>query len=87
MSDPPELVLKHGKADPVPSSSTKTEKHLQIEDRSFIMVSATLGSIELLVDYLKLIVNIDLITTDVMSKVTEYLKVSLSVSIYRLIQS
>ncbi|CDZ97217.1 Vacuolar sorting protein VPS45 [Phaffia rhodozyma] len=78
VSDPPELILKNRIGSDVAPSATVTEgqtvKHLQIEDRTFILVGATLGSIELLVDYLKLIVNIELITTDVMSKVTEYLK-------------
>lgn len=81
MSDPIELVMSTDGS--VPESKTNgdkvTEKSstLRIEDRSFYVVSATLASMELLVDYLRLVINIELITTDVMSKIIEYLKVSL----------
>lgn len=81
MSDPAELVMSTDGS--VPESKTNGDKvsekssTLRIEDRSFYVVSATLASMELLVDYLRLVINIELITTDVMSKIIEYLKVSL----------
>lgn len=81
MSDPAELVMTTDGS--VPESKkdgdkvTEKSSTLRIEDRSFYVVSATLASMELLVDYLRLVINIELITTDVMSKIIEYLKVSL----------
>ncbi|KAL7416025.1 hypothetical protein BDY24DRAFT_380828 [Mrakia frigida] len=50
------------------------KKHLQIEDRSYFVVGATLGTLELLLDYIKIVINIDLLTTDAMSKIIEFLK-------------
>lgn len=84
VSDPVELViLATSSPDRHVNGSTNGEdgktgnkKHLQIEDRSYFVVGATLGSLELLVDYIKIVLNIDLLTTDVMSKIIEYLKVS-----------
>lgn len=56
-------------------SSGGKSSTLRIEDRSFFVVPATSASMELLVDYLRLIINIELITMDAMAKVIEYLKV------------
>lgn len=56
-------------------SSGGKSSTLRIEDRSFYVVPATSASMELLVDYLRLIINIELITTDAMAKIVEYLKV------------
>ncbi|KAG2020072.1 retrograde transporter, variant 3 [Coprinopsis cinerea AmutBmut pab1-1] len=49
-------------------------KHLRIEDRSYYMVSATSEVITLLLDYIKVMVNMSLLTTDTMSRVIEFLK-------------
>ena len=49
-------------------------KHLRIEDRSYYAVTATAEVLTLLLDYLRLIVNLSMLTTDTMSRVIEFLK-------------
>lgn len=51
------------------------KKHLKIEDRAYFAVSATTAVLVLLLDYLKVVVNISLLTTDTMAKVIEFLRV------------
>ena len=91
VSNPMELLLK---SDPssgsrvngsaiqgIPPSGRAKQpnaKLLIIEERSYYVVGATLQVMELVVDYLKVIVNISLLTTDTMSKVIEFLKVCLT---------
>ncbi|KAI0647540.1 Vps54-domain-containing protein [Trametes meyenii] len=55
-------------------SATAPTKHLRVEERPFFAVSATLDVLVLLVEYLKVIVNLPLLTTDTMSRVIELLK-------------
>ncbi|KIM71978.1 hypothetical protein PILCRDRAFT_82306, partial [Piloderma croceum F 1598] len=72
----------NGMLSPPPSSSgnrTKTNgssasKHIRIEDRTYFTVSATADVLGLLMDYLKVIVNLSMLTTDTMSRVIEFLK-------------
>ena len=47
---------------------------MRIEDRSYFAVSATLETLDLLVDYFRIIVNLSMLTTDTMSKVIEFFK-------------
>src|SRR6267142_5016324 len=54
-------------------SSPQTRKHLRIEDRSYFTVFATQDTL-LLGDYLKVIINFSLLTTDTMSRIIEFLK-------------
>ncbi|KAG6830755.1 hypothetical protein H0H92_014836 [Tricholoma furcatifolium] len=49
-------------------------KHLRIEDRTYFAVSATTEVLVLLLDYLRVVVNLTMLTTDVMSRVIEFLK-------------
>ncbi|KAH9989944.1 Vps54-like protein-domain-containing protein [Russula vinacea] len=56
------------------SSPPPTRKYLRIEERSHFAVSATQDTLLLLVDYLKVIVNLSLLTTDTMSRIIEFLK-------------
>jgi vacuolar protein sorting-associated protein 54 len=56
------------------NGSATSSKHLRIEERTYYAVSATQKTIGLLVDYLKVIVNLSLLTTDTVSKVIEFLK-------------
>jgi len=58
------------------ATPTGNKKHLQIEDRSYFVVGATLGTLELLLDYIRIVINVELLTTDAMSKIIEFLKVS-----------
>jgi vacuolar protein sorting-associated protein 54 len=84
--DPPELVVG---ADPpqlsVPNSPTvastpsspisgRVSKHLRVEGISYFAVSATLETLVLLLDYLKIIMNLSMLTTDTMSRIIEFLK-------------
>ncbi|KAH9989086.1 Vps54-like protein-domain-containing protein [Russula compacta] len=56
------------------ASPPSSKKHLRIEERSYFMVSATQDALLLLADYLKVIVNLSLLTTDTMSRIIEFLK-------------
>ncbi len=81
VSDPSELLARgenrdqgmliNGLAHGVESNA----KLVQIEDRTFFVVAATLDVLELLVDYLKVIANLPLLTTDAMGRIIEFLKV------------
>lgn len=57
-------------ATPAPTGS----KHLKIEDRTYFAVGSTTRMLALLVDYLRVIVNLPMLTTDTMSRVVEFLK-------------
>lgn len=57
-----------------PRRSNNPGKHLKIEDRNYFAVGATLEVLMLLVDYLKVIMNLPMLTTDTMSRVIELLK-------------
>ncbi|SNX83862.1 uncharacterized protein MEPE_02570 [Melanopsichium pennsylvanicum] len=49
-------------------------KTLDIEDRQYFVVDASLEVLSLLVDYLKVIINLPLLTTEAMARVVEFLK-------------
>ncbi|EMD38072.1 hypothetical protein CERSUDRAFT_113213 [Gelatoporia subvermispora B] len=55
-------------------TTSSPSKHLRIEDRTYFAVSATLEVLVLLADYLKIIVNLPMLTTDTMSRIIELLK-------------
>ena len=63
-----------GSESPPAGVSSKT---LRIEEQSFNAVSATLRSVVLLQDYAKVVVSLDVIVSDTMNRIVEYLKVSL----------
>ena len=54
--------------------TTAAAKQLRIEDRSFYVVSATAEVLTLLLDYLKVVVNLPLVTPETMTRVIEFLK-------------
>ncbi|KDR73587.1 hypothetical protein GALMADRAFT_621009 [Galerina marginata CBS 339.88] len=56
------------------STSTTSSKHLRIEERTYYAVSATTEVLTLLLDYLRVVVNLSMLTTDTMSRVIEFLK-------------
>lgn len=77
--DSPELIVPQPSPPPHSSQANGTHsqpsaKHLIIEDRRYFAVSATLSMFGLLADYLKIIVNLSLLTTDVVGRVIEFLK-------------
>ena len=55
-------------------SANAPTKPLRVEDRAYFAVGATLDVLVLLLEYLKVIVNLPLLTTDTMSRVIELLK-------------
>ncbi|KAH0830648.1 Vps54-domain-containing protein [Lanmaoa asiatica] len=84
--DSPELVIggkplshsTNGKATPTSSkqngSAAPTAKYMHIEERPYFCVSATGAVLGLLLEYLKLVVNLPMLNTDTMSRVIEFLK-------------
>ncbi|SPO45549.1 uncharacterized protein PSANT_03235 [Moesziomyces antarcticus] len=85
VEDPAELVVTAGDhqrdtstqqaapeaAEAEPSTTSKT---LVIEDRQYFVVDASLDVLSLLVDYIKVIINLPLLTTEAMARVVEFLK-------------
>ena len=56
------------------ATTPASSKHLHIEDRTYYVVSATAEVLTLLMDYLRVVVNLSMLTTDAMSRVIEFLK-------------
>ena len=56
------------------TTKSPSSKQLLIEDRKYYAVSATLQMLGLLVDYLRVITNISLLTTDSVGRIIEFLK-------------
>lgn len=78
MQDSPELLFKagpqtNGSSSPAVQKSL-TQKHLTIEDRTYFTVPATNEVLSLLLDYIRIIVNLGTLTTDTMSRIIEFLK-------------
>lgn len=63
----PTLSKKNGSAAPI-------AKYIHIEERPYFCVSATGAVLGLLLEYLKLVVNLPMLNTDTMSRVIEFLK-------------
>lgn len=59
------------------NGETSMAKVLEIEGREYFVVGAGLKAVEALLEYLKVVLNCTLLTTDTMSKVVEFMKVSL----------
>ncbi|KAH7910760.1 Vps54-like protein-domain-containing protein [Hygrophoropsis aurantiaca] len=55
-------------------SSASSSKYLRIEERPYYCVSATGEVLSLLLDYLKVVVNLPMLNTDTMSRIIEFLK-------------
>ncbi|KIK59593.1 hypothetical protein GYMLUDRAFT_74478 [Collybiopsis luxurians FD-317 M1] len=56
------------------ATSTKNSKHLYVETNSFFTVPATSAVLSLLTNYLAVIINLNILTTDTMSRIIEFLK-------------
>lgn len=86
VQDPSEFVVTGGESrldapakaagDHVADQETATisAKTLDIENRQYFVVDASLDVLALLVDYLKVIINLPLLTTEAMARVVEFLK-------------
>jgi vacuolar protein sorting-associated protein 54 len=55
-------------------SAASTAKYIHIEERPYFCVSATSAVLGLLLEYLKLVVNLPMLNTDTMSRIIEFLK-------------
>ncbi|GAA6059520.1 hypothetical protein JCM10212_006018 [Sporobolomyces blumeae] len=82
MTDPARLMIGARRNEPAESGTndaTETEetmaKQLEIEGKQFFAVQAGLTTIESLVEYLQVVLNCPMLTTDAMSKVIEFMKV------------
>jgi vacuolar protein sorting-associated protein 54 len=71
--NPPPAPIRKGPNGFNPSSASGS-KHLLIDGRTYFAVSATAEVLVLLLDYLRVVVNLSLLTTDTMSRVIEFLK-------------
>lgn len=82
-SDPPSFVI--GKELIQDETSTEKEKSgeegsesksksITIEDKQFFVVSASLDVLDMLVEYLQVIINLPLLSTEIMGRVVEFLK-------------
>ena len=77
VSDPRECTIPPLASPKVNSENGATaSKVLNVEEKTFFVVKATAESLNLLGDYLKIVINLELVTTDVMSRIIEFLKVS-----------
>ncbi|KNZ79337.1 Vacuolar protein sorting-associated protein 54, partial [Termitomyces sp. J132] len=80
VGDAPELLVGIGEDTPLDTppprsnANANKSKHLRIEDRTYFAVSATAEVLVLLLDYLRVVVNLSMLTTEVMSRVVEFLK-------------
>ncbi|OCF43342.1 hypothetical protein I317_02780 [Kwoniella heveanensis CBS 569] len=77
VTDPPECFVPP--RPPLDAEKTQNEdrvatKQVNIEDKAYFVVKATADSLVLLGDYLKIVINLELVVTDVMSRVIEFLK-------------
>lgn len=81
VSSPVEIIISKAGTQPTATNGNgavaASAKYLKLEDRSYFAVSALLQVLELLVDYLRIIANLSLLTTDVMGRTIEFLKVRL----------
>jgi vacuolar protein sorting-associated protein 54 len=57
-------------------AATGNAKYLKVEEQTFYVVSATMQVLQLVVDYLKLTINLPLMSMECMSRLVEFLKVS-----------
>lgn len=66
-------------ATPAANGDGPSAKQLDIEGREYFAVSAGLSCVEVLADYLMVVMNCPLLTTDAMSKVVEFMKVRVTI--------
>ncbi|PWN34101.1 Vps54-domain-containing protein, partial [Meira miltonrushii] len=82
-SDPPSFVVGkesiQGEASAEKESGENKDsepkmKSVTIEDKQFFVVSASLDVLDMLVEYLQVIINLPLLSTEIMGRVVEFLK-------------
>jgi vacuolar protein sorting-associated protein 54 len=79
-ADPPSLVVKVTSG-AVPEANEQKDaddkavsKTLMIEERQYFVVGATLDILDMLVEYLKVVINLPLLSTETMGRVVEFAK-------------
>jgi vacuolar protein sorting-associated protein 54 len=65
---PPRLPISNG-------AENGLSRTLDVEEKKFFVVKATAESIGLLRDYLGVVINLEVVVTDVMGRIIEFLKV------------
>jgi vacuolar protein sorting-associated protein 54 len=71
---PPTASVPNGEGASI--AATGNAKYIKIEERTYYVVSATMQVLQLVIDYLKVIVNLPLMNMECMSRLVEFLKVS-----------
>ncbi|GMK55478.1 hypothetical protein CspeluHIS016_0205340 [Cutaneotrichosporon spelunceum] len=75
VSDPSECFVPPREANGASNGeSSGTAKLISIEGKTFCVVKATSESLQLLSEYLAIVINLELVTTDVMTRVIEFLR-------------
>jgi len=77
VSDPPECIIPPPPKPHANGDTSQPGKVLNVEEKTFFVVKATTESLVLLGDYLSIVINLELVVTDVMSRIIEFLKVRL----------
>ncbi|TYJ51446.1 hypothetical protein B9479_007981 [Cryptococcus floricola] len=76
MEDPPECFIPPKTTTPAEDAEDAedktTTKQLAVEDQKYCLVKATAESLLLLGDYLKIVVNLESVVTDVMSRIIDF---------------
>lgn len=75
VSDPPECAIPPHVSPQTDGDTSQPDKVMKIEEKTFFVVKATADSLVLLADYLSIVINLELVVTDVMSRIIEFLKV------------
>jgi len=73
VSDPGECFIPP-KQNGTSNGAQTSSKLLSIEDKTFFVVKATAESLTLLSDYLSIVINLEVVVTDVISRIIEFLK-------------
>lgn len=74
VSDPGECFIPPKQDGPVSNGSNQPGRLVTVEDKTFHVVNATAESLSLLGDYLTIVINLELVVTDVISRIIEFLK-------------
>lgn len=73
---PPRPLITDQQASNGNGASVGNNKMLHVESNKFFVVKATAESLELLSEYLRVVVNLEVVVTDAMGRIIEFLKVS-----------
>jgi vacuolar protein sorting-associated protein 54 len=74
VSDPGECFVPPRDANGANGQSSASTKLISIEGKTFCVVKATSESLQLLSEYLAIVINLELVATDVMTRIIEFLR-------------